>query len=223
MNLNAVAKHYDRLTPDERFRLILAAHSRGDKAEQDRLIAGGKRISINMLDHAPHALSFDQLAIPTFIELLEAAANYFDAFYLVSEAANGCDTDEAEAEPTLEDGEGAEESDFDEDPGRDRTLDLALAQGFLLKTRAHGWKLFCERLNVPPFVVWSILPGFSRLQRALKLAEQAAFVPEGMQRWLNAVRPAGKPEVTESDLPSAEAIADELEALFRQRVKWWEG
>jgi len=31
MNANAVAKHYGILTPEERFRLILAASGRGDE------------------------------------------------------------------------------------------------------------------------------------------------------------------------------------------------
>jgi len=37
----ALARHYDNLTPEERFRLILAAGARGDKVEQDRLVNSG--------------------------------------------------------------------------------------------------------------------------------------------------------------------------------------
>ena len=41
MNASTVTKHYGLLTPEERFRLILAAGGRGDEAEQDRLVSTG--------------------------------------------------------------------------------------------------------------------------------------------------------------------------------------
>jgi hypothetical protein len=97
-----------------------------------------------------------------------------------------------------------------------------LASGFLLKAKADGWKLFCERLGVPPLAAWAGLPGLARLERALALAERTAFVPEGMVRWLNAVRPAGEPAVTA--LPwAAETTAAGIDRLFRERVAWWGG
>jgi hypothetical protein len=45
----------------------------------------------------------------------------------------------------------------------------------------------------PSFLLWEGLPGFDRLQRILAVAEEAAFVPEGMVRWLNSIRPEGAP------------------------------
>ncbi len=92
----------------------------------------------------------------------------------------------------------------------------------MLRTRANGWKLFCERLSVPPFLHWEILPGFDRLQRALAFTEKAAFVPEGFLRWLNRVRPKGQPELTAVPL-TVEGVADAIAEAFRQSVQWWEG
>jgi hypothetical protein len=66
------------------------------------------------------------------------------------------------------------------------------------------------------------LPGLDRLRRALAVAESAAFAPEGFLRWANAARPKGSPEVTEIPL-RVEELADALEELFRERVKWWCG
>ena len=54
MNANAVARHYGKLTPEERFALILAAGGR-EEAKQDRLINAGGRITLSMPDHAPSA------------------------------------------------------------------------------------------------------------------------------------------------------------------------
>jgi hypothetical protein len=99
---------------------------------------------------------------------------------------------------------------------------LALGHGYVLKTKTDGWKLFCERMNVPPFAAWKHLPGYERLQRALKLAEEVAFVPEGFLRYLDAIRSAGEPELTEVPL-TVERVAAAAEDMFRQRVTWWGG
>ena len=99
---------------------------------------------------------------------------------------------------------------------------MALASGYVLRAKADGWKLFCEKLNILPFLYWENLPGFDRLQRAMALAEKAAFVPEGFLKWLNRIRPRGKPKLTEVPL-TAEAVAKANEDIFRQRVQWWGG
>jgi hypothetical protein len=94
---------------------------------------------------------------------------------------------------------------------------LALAAGFILKTKADGWKLFCQRVTIPPFTFLEGLPGFHRLERALARAQEAAFVPEGFLRWLNDVRPPGQPEVTDVPL-TVEGVADEIEKRYRQSI-----
>lgn len=238
MSAHAVAKHYGNLTPEERFRLILAASGRGDEAERDRLVTAGGRLTLSMQDHAPYAHAFAELALLVYIELLEEAARYLDALARADEPGDmfGDDAEdeggrEAEAveEPGDNQGESAERADADpaeedacERPLWQRTLDLALAAGFVLRTKAEGWKRFCERRNVPTFLYWEGFPGFDRLQRALALAEHAAFVPEGMLRWLNAIRPAGKPELAEVPL-TAEGVAAATEEMFQKRVDWWGG
>jgi hypothetical protein len=236
MNANAVAKHYACLTPEERFRLILAASGRGDAVERDRLVRAGQWIKLALPNHAPYVHAFDELALLTYLELLKAAACYRDA---LDRAVSGRDWSGNEAEQTNDDRRevaGAEVEatvdakasadagapDARNRPAWQRTLDLALAAGFTLRTEADGWLRFCERLHVPPFLLWQDLPGFDRLQRALALADKAAFVPEGMRGWLNTIRPAGAPELTEVPL-TVEAVADATEEAFRQRVHWWGG
>jgi transposase len=134
------------------------------------------------------------------------------------------DEAEDESEATEETDAQTDEAPVQEDDGEGpvcfRTLDLALAAGYVLRTKANGWKLFCERLNVPPFLVWEMHPGFDRLQLVLALADKAAFVSEGFLRWLNRVRPKREPEMTAVPL-SVKGIADETKKAFRWRVQWW--
>jgi hypothetical protein len=226
MNANAVARNYGRLTPEERFRLILAASGRSDEAERERLVNAGERIKLTMPDHYPYANAFDELALEMLFDLLEWAACYFDAFIRADEACEIFGDDEPEGD---KEGESAEAEDAPgpaqeagERPAWQRAHDMALACGFILRTRADGWKLFCERMNVPPFLLWEVYPGFDRLQRALALAETAAFTPEDYVRWLNRIRRAGEPEVTHA-APTVEGLASANEKAFRQRVEWWGG
>ena len=86
MNAKSLVKHYSQLTPVERFRLILAAGARGDEAEQDRLVNAGQRITLAMQDHAPYGDAFSELALLVFIELLEEAARYEEAFVWADDA-----------------------------------------------------------------------------------------------------------------------------------------
>jgi hypothetical protein len=225
MTLNTVAKHYASLTPEERFRLILAAGARGDDAEQERLSSAGRRIALSVNDHTPFALSFNELDHLVYADLLAAAADYLEAIGLTTDTGPPDD-----GEDTPEDGDRYEdEGDLKGDDGWDETrdwnFDLALALGFILKVKCDGWKLFCERLNVPPFVMWTFLPGYDRLERALKLAGEAAFVPEGMLRFLNSRRSKRKPELPQlTTVPiTADAIAAGHDRLFRERARWWGG
>jgi hypothetical protein len=229
MNTNPLARHDGSLTREERFRLIVAAAARGDQAERQRLVNAGRRITLSMPDHAPLGHAFHELALLVFIELLEEAARYLEALDHADDAEEAFgEEDEGEGSPPEDEPDVTDETepagdDAGNRPVWQRSLDLALAAGFMLRTKADAWKLFCERMSVPPFVGWEGLPGFDRLQRALKVAEKAAFVPEGMVRWLNAIRPQGAPGATPEGLISAQESADGLEKLFRESVASWGG
>jgi hypothetical protein len=140
MNANTLVKDFAFLTPEERFRLILAAGGRGDESERDRLVQSGPRITVTMPEHAPYAHALSDLSHLTFIELLEDAAFYLEAFTRSDDAAY--DT----AAKTSPRDTGADAT--DKKPAWQRLLDVALAAGFMLKVKADGWKLFCDVLAV---------------------------------------------------------------------------
>jgi hypothetical protein len=218
MNADAVAKHYSLLTAEERFRLIVAAGARGDRTEADRLVNSGGTVTLSLPEHVPFAWAFDELATLTFIELVEDAAFYDYALVRTDHASDIFSADAADED---ESDEAEDESDAKPDtepatgetrkrPHWQRLLDVGKAAGFVLRTKAEGWKLFCERLGVPPFVLWKLCPGHDRLQRALAQAETTAFTPKGFVRWLNAFRPAGNPELSEPPL-TVEGLAEATE------------
>jgi hypothetical protein len=80
MSHNPLAKDYNSLTPEERFRLILAARDRGDQTEAEQLERVGRRDPFSVPDHAPYMQTFIHLKLLTFIQLLEYAARYLDAY-----------------------------------------------------------------------------------------------------------------------------------------------
>jgi hypothetical protein len=207
----------------KRFRLILAAGARGDETEQNRLVRAGRRLTLSMPDHSPHAHAFGELSMLTFIELVEEAADYLEAFQradlLGDPDTNEDDKPEAESVGSVASPEKPSKETLL--PG-ERALDVALAAGWVLRTKAEGWKLFCERLSVPPFLLWEGFPGLDRLQRALALADTAAFTSVGFLRWLNRIRPKGEAELTEVPL-SVIGVADATEEMFRTRAAWWGG
>lgn len=239
MNTNPLVRHYGNLSPEERFRLAVAARARGDEAEQGRLLKAGERITLRMADSAPWSHAFNELATVVFIEMLDEAANYDDAAHRLFDVECFDGEDDPEADDSESESEPIEAQSAGEDTTEsngagertitDRLSDLYLAQGFLLKAKADGWKLFCERLTVPPFAVWMFLPGFERFRRTLEETEDneyrpgAAFRPEGMLRFLRCIRPESELEPTLDNLISAECTAAELDRRFRQLVEQWGG
>jgi hypothetical protein len=164
VNATALAKHYTRLTPEERFRLILAASGRGDEAERDRLANAGERIGLSVPSHWPFALAFQELSALTFIELIEDAACYSDARELADDALDTASAGDEQHDRKEGEGKDAEQeggpataaakADAGERPAWARALELVYVAGFMLRTKAEGWKLFCARLTVPPFLLW---------------------------------------------------------------------
>jgi alkylhydroperoxidase family enzyme len=192
----------------------LAAGGRGDDAERERLLAAAVRKMCTIPDHYAFATAFDEVSLLVFVELLDGAACFLE-WLDRADAFDPLD-DEAEREGGETDPEA--NGDRSEKPARQRSLDLALAAGHILKAKFPGWQKFCRGWGAEPFVLWEGLPGMDRLRRALDLAERAAFTPEGFLQWANSVRPEGEPERAAVAL-TAEGAA----AMFAARVEWWGG
>ena len=233
MTPDKLTKQYGLLTPEERFRLILAASGRGDDSERDCLVRSHKPVSFSQADYTPYAQAMHEVSILIFIELLEMAASLQEAWYRADvvgceaelfRSANGDEGDDDDqeigsdqdsvktpAEPTHDNASRL--------PRGERLLNLALAHGYMFQVRLDGWRIFCQHWHLSPFQTWIGLPGFERLQAALSITQVACFAEEGFLRWWEQTRP---PEASPDSLPqTAESIAAGIEKLYRERVQWW--
>jgi hypothetical protein len=227
---NNLNKLYNLLKPEERFRLILAASGRGDFAETERLAAASKSLELKVQDYAPWARAFTELAMIMFMEFVEIAARYQEATYHWSGVFMNREHARVEEEADDAPDSAGAESSVEFEPSEDEKLDMKafgtmLSVGFILKTKTAGWKLFCEQMNVPPLTMWELFPGYDRLAAALKQTEGTkewlamSFQPEGMLQFLTLHRPEGLSEPKMAGLMTAEAVAKELDEMFRDMVK----
>src|SRR5207253_2622380 len=145
MNTNCVSRHYDALKPEERFRLILAASGRNDEAERDRLVNAASRITLSFRNHWPYSQAFDELALWVYIELLAEAAHYYHSLAHADDAREIlADDEENESNEPRKNRTRNRKQNRGKRPVWMRSLDLALAAGYVLRAKADGWKLFCE-------------------------------------------------------------------------------
>lgn len=195
MTAQALSRQYGYLHPEERFKLILAAANRNDDAERERLTQSGATKTLNMTDHWPYALAFLELSDQMFLEVLSLSADYLEG--LISH-------DKVRKQLGIE-----------KWGDRCPVLDLTLAYGYEVQVKLDGWERFCSGQGLSAFQLWKTHPGYERVERARSLSKKAAFVEEGYARWLKAR--------SEAPVITAEAVAQELEEMYRQRITWWQG
>ncbi len=186
---------YQHLSSDERFRLALAADERGDKPEVLRLTASGPRVQLTGPEHALNMMSWISLSHHAYIELIEQASLFHNAYDFACRS-----DDEAEGDDALP-----------------QCWERVFFFGCLLRTKYFGWLRFCKRIGVPPLWQWRDLPGYWRLELALKFSKNKAFTPMGFMRTLNRKRPEGSAPKTKPPL-TTKGIAREFYRLYLKGI-----
>jgi hypothetical protein len=167
MDTQLLARHYDKLTPLERFPLIVAASARQDEAERERLVCSAPRTTWQMPHHWGVVSVFESLASFHFMKLLDLAACYFHAFSAVGRRRKK----DADAMADWQD---------------------AMYLGYEFVTYLAGWRQFCAELHVDPEIFWKLLPGYQTVKDAEELATGStdrrvpgiAYVAVGAARYL---------------------------------------
>jgi hypothetical protein len=150
MNTSGLARHYDTLTARERLPLILAALTRGDDAEAERL-TGSAPTRPALVPHYYglwEALSLLSVVHQTM--QLERVCSLFAATGLL------------------------QRSRVDEDEANGRLRLVA----FRFVIDAHAWGLLCAELRLDSEAILRHLPGRDLVRQVEGAARQIAFTPE---------------------------------------------
>ena len=123
MNLKALSRNYDLLAGRERMVLILAAESRNDDLERERLVTAAPIRRWHFSDYLMPMLGLNVLGLIYLTEQLDALANYWHANWRLA------DPDDA----------GAEDWHV-----------LANVSAYFFACNAEAWRRFCDEMKVNP-------------------------------------------------------------------------
>lgn len=196
MNTSALSKQYDKLTSWERYSLMVAAAHRNDEAERDRLERSAPRTS-RLISHThglAHGMSLiadkylmKQLDIITWYWRLEA--NLTEGFVFMNQRES--QQHENRLEPLLK----------------------MFAHQFVVN--AHGWKEFCDEIQVDPDALLRGYPGFDTIKDFDETARLLACSPEEA---LAFVRGKHGPD---AEIETAESAAQLMRAELEFHREWW--
>ena len=161
MNTHMLARYYDRLSPRERLPLIVAARSRGDEAEAQRLIRSAPTTLRQVVHYRGLAEAMSELSLLHLCQLLHLAMLLGQAqvVWLHSSrrrARRGNPQDRREIE----------------------ILQNARLHAYVFLVESEGWDRFCAELNLDPDVLVRDVPGYTTVEVAAKIARVLAYTPE---------------------------------------------
>jgi hypothetical protein len=169
MNTHDLTRHYDQLTAQERFALLLAAEARGDQREFRQLMDTAPRKNYSVPHHAPLVDVFLDVSKMFFMKLLEAASCYLDSFPLPDRKRR------KDADPLA----GWHE---------------VMLLGYLFRTSLEGWRLFCAELQIDPEFMWESWPGYTTAPSAFpdRIRRQGFLAPPMCRKARSATSPVDR-------------------------------
>jgi hypothetical protein len=141
MNINALRKNYDRLTPKERFAAICAADLRGDDQERKALHDTAPKKTFAIKHHYGFWLAFERLSMFHQIRQLENAGLLILA------------------------------SQIDKPQDPDGLFESICNLAKRYQTGAAAWAVLCKEYGIDPHALTQDLPGAGVLDWASRLAE----------------------------------------------------
>jgi hypothetical protein len=178
MNTAGLAKQYTKLTPQERFPLLVAAAQRGDDTERKRLMHTAPVRTFQVPDYYGFALAFREVADRHVQTLLNLAANYYRAILAASD-----ETDDGEL------------------------LAAALAIGYVFRVNLQGWEKLCAEFAIDSHVVLGMFPEYDIIRDVLDATQNAALEPEGADRHTQRLVGEAARAMTPADIHAASRAA----------------
>jgi hypothetical protein len=150
MNTKTLARHYDKLTPQERLPLMLAAHDRGDRAEVERLASAAPRIAWNLPDSYGLWQGLRLLCLVHITGQLAATVRLVLALHPA-----------ARQQPAA--GKQGEDR-----PGGNRDMLGRAARE--ITASADGWERFCAGMHIDPEALLRHCPAYGLVRGAEEVA-----------------------------------------------------
>jgi hypothetical protein len=197
MNTRNLARYYDHLSPRERYPLIVAARSRGDEVEADRLIRSAPTKLFRIANYRGLAEAMLELSLWHVCQLLESAA--------LLEHAAGLLANRGSFDPKRTEWEQKE---F-------RLLMAARLRAYLFLVQTEAWNRFCGELNLDPEAVLRDVPGYTTVKAAAETACILAFTSEEAAE---AVRVQWGDS---AEVATVETTVAGLRKALAARESWW--
>jgi hypothetical protein len=157
LNTKQLNRHYENLTPQERFSLIVAAGIRGDEADREQLVRSAPRKAFSVPNHRGYAEGFAEVGNLYVAQQLQTGVWMWRAMTVI-------------------------ESGEKDNPRMEQCLAM-FAHRFLVMQRA--WRLLGEEYGVDGDAVLSVHPAWSTIQDLAELAEIFACSLDEAALWVS--------------------------------------
>jgi hypothetical protein len=196
MNTNCLARYYKLLNPRERFALLVAARTRGDAAEAERLAESAPTHTFWVANYRGLVEVMGGLSWLHLTKLLNAAACLW------------------QAEGWLE-ASGLARSTADDRVREARMLRVVQLWAYLFVIEWDAWERFCTELHLESKALLRDLPGYATVQEAEARARLWAFTAaEAME----AARIMG---ADAAQVPTVDVVLADLRAALAVGETWW--
>ena len=205
MNSNGLAKHYEALTPRERVPLIMAASSRGDEVERERLVNSAPKSGLRVANYFGFSQAVQEACFAYLLDQLNLAACFWRAEGLL---ASVCDlADHPKRRKKRDESEQARE---------DRMLFLVRWFGYRIVVNADAWRRFCAELNIETPRMVAVLSDQLMLNDVEECARIVAFSADEA----NACPGHWKDENVRA--PTVDDVLKTWREFLDARMKWWD-
>jgi hypothetical protein len=200
MNTDGLKKLYDRLLPEERNALILAATVRGDATEVDRLVRTAPRVAYSVPHHYPQLEAFQSVALVHLAQMLQGSSAYWQA---VAHSIDGAGFTGKKMQKRLD--------------------EVVRVRAYLLVTYLRGWEEFCEGLKIPADILRAFLPEWASMEKTLVSARAMAFNVAQVVRWLAmSERSKDRESSTPPDVVTVGDVVEGLRKAMKMQAETWQ-
>jgi hypothetical protein len=142
MNSKTLARAYDKLTPQERLSLLVAAFARGDEAECDRILRAAPMIRMRVSADFGVTHAFFWVAMLSHAEQLASAVGFWQAHSMAADELLQVESSE----------------------GDDRLAFVMDMHAWRFRMERQAWRRFCDESSIDPDAYMNGMPGQCQIE-----------------------------------------------------------